>query len=158
MSINKKVCIFNKNHIIGNQTIENHYVNCHPEEFLNIKKNGFFCRAKGIFFKTKSEMDKHLDNCSKCQLYLGKNQNKDKNNDGKKENSHDKNEDKNKDNTIDISIAGISMIKNKLPAPKKNIIKFPYFDFDKYKTGNKINNLDLEIINSLIKEEKNIII
>ena len=36
MSINKKVCIFNKNHIIGNQTIENHYVNCHPNEFLYI--------------------------------------------------------------------------------------------------------------------------
>ena len=53
MSINKKVCIFNKNHIIGNQTIENHYVNCHPKEFLYVKENGFFCRAKGMFFKNR---------------------------------------------------------------------------------------------------------
>ena len=161
MSSNKKVCIFNKNHLIGNQTLENHYANCHPKEYLYINENGLYCRTKRIFFKNQIEMDKHISNCSVCQLYLGENQNIDKNgdktNDRNKDNSHSKKKkNKIKKNLIDISMIGMAKIEEKMPTPKK-IRDFPTFDFDKYKKNNKINNLDPEIINSLIEEEKNLV-
>ena len=159
MSSSKKVCIFNKNHLIGNQTLENHYTNCHRKEYLYIYENGLFCRTKRIFFKNQIEMDKHVSNCSYCQIYLVENnidKNGDKNNDGKKENNLSKKKNKIKENLIDISMTGMAKIEEKMPAPKK-IRDFPTFDFDKYKKNNKINNLDLEIINSLIEEEKNLV-
>ena len=150
MSNNNKSCIFNKNHIIGKKSIENHYVKSHLKEYSNSMNKGWFCRrVKSNIFKDQKEMDKHISKCQICQIYCGE-----KRNNKIHKNSEDNNDDNN--SLIDISVAGMKIIEEKLPKDKKKI-DFPTLDLDKYKKiDNKITNTDLELINILIEEEKNL--
>ena len=171
MSNNKKICIFNKNHLLGNKTLENHYIKSHAKEYSDIMKNGWFCRKREFkLFKNQIEMNKHVDKCDICKLILGENKIKENNKNrgnpennvsseiGESDNSESgKTEDDEDPNIMnDISFAGMEVIKQKLPKDKKDI-KFPTFDFDKYKIhDDKITNSDLKLINSLIEEERNL--
>ena len=138
MSKNKKICIFNQNHIIGKKSLINHYQKSHSKEFSNIMNNGWYCRGKTQYFKNKVEMDEHMINCKECQKYCGENLNE----------------------TISISISKTSLeaIEKKLPKNKRHI-DFPFFDFSKYiiPDDNQLINLESELIKELIEEEKNIV-
>ena len=132
MSNKKKVCIFNEEHFIGNKSLYIHYTKCHEKKFKIIMNNGWFCRGKRTkLFKNQNDMDKHLTKCQICKAF--------------KYNHSD-----------DISFIGNENLKEKLHDNKKNK-DLPTFDFEKFKIeNNKINNLDLELINALIEEEKNL--
>ena len=140
MSKNKNICMFNKNHIIGNKSLLNHYHRSHAEEFLKIMNNGWFCRDKNkaTYFLNQVEMDDHMNTCNICQKYCGENLNETTN--------------------ASITESVINKIKKKLPKNKKHI-DFPFFDFSKYiiKDDKKLINLDSELIKELIEEEKNIV-
>ena len=140
MSKNKKVCIFNKNHMIGNKSLENHYYRSHTEEYSKIMNNGWFCRDnnKSLIFLNQAEMDKHMNKCEICKNRCGLIQD---------------------ETTIQsISESTIEKIRKKLPKDKKRI-DFPYFDFSKYiiQDDKKLINLDSELIKELIEEEKNMV-
>ena len=116
MSNNKKVCMFNKNHMIGKKSLENHYQKIHSKEYSKIMNNGWFCRGEFKLFQNQIEMDYHMKVCKNCQMCCGKNENND-------------------ENTLDfisMSRTGIESIKNKLPNDKK-VIDFPIFDFNIFK-------------------------
>ena len=138
MSKNKNVCIFNKNHMIGNKTLLNHYHKSHKEEYSKIMNNGWFCRDKSLIFLNQAEMDKHMDKCKICQKRCGETMD---------------------ETTIQsMSESAIEKIKKKLPKNKKHI-DFPYFDFSKYMIPDdkKLINLDSELLKELIEEEKKIV-
>ena len=136
MSKNKKVCIFNKNHMIGNKSLTNHYYNSHREEYRKILNNGWVCSDK--IFLNQAEMDKHMNKCEICKKRCGLILD---------------------ETTIQsISESTIEKIRKKLPKDKKRI-DFPYFDFSKYiiQDDKKLINLDSELIKELIEEEKNMV-
>ena len=167
MSNNKKICIFNKNHSLGNKSLENHYIKSHAKEYSDIMENGWFCRSnKFKLFKNQIEMNKHIAKCNICKSILGENKIKENNKNGENSENNVSSESGKSDNSeseknesdgdADISLAGMEAIKQKLPKDKKDI-KFPTFDFDKYKIhDDKITNSDLKLINSLIEEERNL--
>ena len=136
MSKNKKVCIFNKNHMIGNKSLPDHYYKSHKEEYLKILNNGWVCNDK--IFLNQAEMDKHMNKCEKCQKRCGI---------------------KLDETTyLGISNSVLETINKKLPKNKKHI-DFPVFDFSKYiiPDDKTLINLDSELVKELIEEEKNIV-
>ena len=141
MSNNKKVCMFNKNHIIGKKSLKNHYQKIHSKEYSKIMNNGWFCRSGSKLFQNQIEMDYHMKECKNCQMFCGKKENVD-------------------ENTLDfisISQIGLENIKNKLPKDKK-VIDFPTLDFNEFKVkSDKITNLESELIKELIEKEEEII-
>ena len=162
MSNNEKICIFNKNHLLGKKSLENHYLRSHGKEYAKIMKNGWFCRDRKFkLFLNQEEMDKHVNKCNKCKYIFGRQKRQENNkNPENSENSESEitESDNEESNNIlnDISVAGMKIIKDKLPKDK-NKITFPIFDFDKYKNHeDKLTSIDLELINSLIEEEKNL--
>ena len=99
-------------------------------------KNGWFCRGDvNLIFINKPLMDKHIDKCEKCKKILGDDE-----------------------NTLNsISISGFKEIIKKLPKEKKDNF-FPKIDLDELKKKSEgVINLDLELINSLIEEEKDLV-
>ena len=136
MSNNKRFCIFNKEHIIGKKSLVSHYEKSHVKEYTNIMKNGWFCRGDvNLIFINKPLMDKHIDKCEKCKKIFGDDE-----------------------NTLNsISISGFKEIEKKLPKDKKDNF-FPKIDLDELKKKSEgVINLDLELINSLIEEEKDLV-
>ena len=127
-----EVCVFNKNHKMKRSLLM-HYLYSHRDEFQRCKANRWFCEKNPlIIFPDKEQKDKHDKKCEFCQKKI--------NND---ETSFD-----------EISVYGHNVLESKVPKPKKEV-KFPVFDFDKYKKD--ISSINLNDLDSFIEQEKNIL-
>ena len=127
-----EVCIFDKNHKMKKSLLM-HYLKIHPSHYQRCKANKWFCEKNPlILFPDKEQKDKHDKKCEVCKKKI------------------------NNDETFfdEISVYGHKVLESKVPKPKKEV-KFPVFDFDKYKKD--ISSINLNDLDSFIEQEKNIL-
>ena len=125
-------CLFEENHK-NIKNLYSHYLRCHQKEYNTCKKYEWYCRNNtSILFMNEAKKQKHLEKCQYCKNAASKEGNK----------------------IPDISTYGHEIIESKMPKEKIEI-KFPIFDFDKYKRDVKKEKKD--DFKDAIEKEKNIL-